>query len=81
MNREISTYGCTEAELREMVETSMSFRYSGPGMVAASMLSDAQEMICGEYGKVDEYKANIARQYMNRAKWVIFNYVMDRENA
>jgi hypothetical protein len=41
-------YGCTEAQMREAVESSPSFRFSGPAMVVASMMSDAQEMMAYE---------------------------------
>ena len=74
--REIGMYGCTEAELRESVESSITFKFSGPAMIAASMMSDAQEMINTEYGKVDFNRAEEARQCLNRAKWVLFTYIM-----
>jgi len=74
--REVSMYGCTERDLRESIEGSIAFKFSGPAMVAASMLSDAQEMISTEYGKVTDNRAEEARQTINRAKWVIFTYVM-----
>jgi len=46
----------------------------------ASMMSDAQEMINTEYGEVDSMRAEDARQQLNRAKWVLFEYVLkDRE--
>ena len=40
--REVRMYGVTEAGMRESVEQSITFRLSGPAMVAASILSDAQ---------------------------------------
>jgi hypothetical protein len=79
MNREISMYGCTEADLRESVESSITFKLSGPAMIAAGMLSDAQEMMA--YEQPDFRTIDAQRQLINRAKWVIFTYVMDRENA
>ena len=77
--REIGMYGCTETELRESVESSITFKFSGPAMIAASMMSDAQEMINTEYGKVDFNRAEDARQTLNRAKWILFTYVMDQK--
>lgn len=74
--REIRMYGCTEAQMREAVEESITFRFSGPGMMAMSMLSDAQEMINTEYGEVDYNRAEDARQIINRAKWIIATYIM-----
>jgi hypothetical protein len=78
---EVRMYGCTEAQMREAVESSPSFRFSGPAMVVASMMSDAQEMVNTEYGEVDSMRAEDARQQLNRAKFVLFTYVMDRETA
>ena len=76
--REISMYGCTEAQMREAVEQSLSFRHSGPAMMAASLMSDAQEMINTEYGEVDYMRAEDARQCLNRAKWILFEYCDNR---
>jgi hypothetical protein len=77
--REVRMYGCTQAQMREAVESSTTFKFSGPAMVAASMMSDAQEMISTEYGEVDFNRAEDARQQLNRAKFVLFTYVMDKE--
>ena len=73
--RDIRMYGCTEAEMREAVEQSLTFRHSGPAMMAASIMSDAQEMINTEYGEVDYMRAEDARQALNRAKWILFEYL------
>ena len=43
-------------------------------MMAMSLLSDAQEQINTEYGEVDFMRAEDARQCLNRAKWILFNY-------
>jgi cystathionine beta-lyase/cystathionine gamma-synthase len=77
--RQVSMYGCTEAQMREAVESSSTFKFSGAAMVAASMMSDAQEMISTEYGEVDFNRAEDARQQLNRAKWVLFTYITDKE--
>ena len=74
--REVSMYGCTEEQMREAVEHSITFRFSGPGMMAMSLMSDAQEMINTEYGEVDYMRAEDARQCLNRAKWIIGEYLM-----
>ena len=79
--REVRMYGCTEAEMREAVEQSITYRFSGPAMMAASILSDAQEMINTEYGEVDSMRAEDARQAINRAKFVLFTYIMDKGTA
>jgi hypothetical protein len=77
--RQVSMYGVTEAGMRESVESSMTFKLSGPMMVAASILSDAQEMINTEYGDIDYMRAEDARQAINRAKWILFEYMDTRK--
>ena len=81
--REVGMYGCTEAQMREAVESGSTFRFSGPAMVVAGMMSDAQEMV--SYGPYDsDTLANIMedqRQLLNRAKFVLMTYIMDRETA
>ncbi len=79
--RQVRMYGVTEAGMREAVESSFTFRVSGPAMMAASLMSDAQEMV--SYGPYDsDTLANILedqRQTLNRAKWILFEYVMKDE--
>ena len=81
--RDIRMYGVTEAEMREAVEQSLTFRFSGPGMMAMSILSDAQEILSFETGEadLDSMRAQDACQTINRAKWIIATYVMDKETA
>ena len=73
--RDIRMYGVTEAEMREAVEQRLAF-HRDPAMMVASLMSDAQEMIDSEYGKVTAKRADYARQFLNRAKWVVFEYCM-----
>ena len=79
--REVRMYGCTEAQMREAVEESLTFRFSGAAMYVISLLSDAQEMVA--YGPYDsDTLANILedqRQLMNRAKWILISYVMEQK--
>lgn len=74
--REVRMYGCTQAEMREAVEQSLTYRFSGPAMYAMSMMSDAQEMV--GYGPYDgDTLANLLedqRQLLNRAKWILSTY-------
>jgi hypothetical protein len=74
--REVRMYGCTESQMREAVESSSTFRFSGPAMVVASMMSDAQEMLA--YEQPDFRTIEAQRQLINRAKWVLFEYIMDK---
>ena len=75
--REVRMYGVTVAGMRQAVESSITFRLSGPAMVAMGMLSDAQEMMA--YEQPDFNTIEDQRQLINRAKWVLSTYVMNAE--
>ena len=77
--KEIRMYGCTEAQMREAVEQSLTYRFSGPAMYVASMLSDAQEMMA--YEQPDFNTIEDQRQLLNRAKFILFEYIMDKRNG
>lgn len=69
---DLQAYGCRAIAIDNAIKN-----YQDPLMLAASMLSDAQEVISGEYGKPD---TETARQFMNRAKYIIFKMMReDRE--
>jgi len=76
--REIRMYGTTVDQMREAVEQSITFRFSGPAMMAMSLMSDCQEMVA--YGPYDsDTLANILedqRQMLNRAKWILSEYII-----
>ena len=76
--REVRMYGCTETEMREAVEESITFRISGPAMVAMSLMSDAQEIV--NFGPYDGARlTNVMethRQMLNQAKWILATYCM-----
>jgi len=78
--REVRMYGVTEAGMREAVEQSLTYRFSGAAMYAMSMMSDAQEMVA--HGPYDsDTLANILedqRQLLNRAKWILSTYAMEQ---
>lgn len=63
---EIQAYGNTKAAILESITDSLTFELSGPGMVVASYLSDAQEVL--------EYSPNTARQYINIAKMLMMEF-------
>ena len=71
---ELQAYGMSEEAVKQMVKTQ-----AFPGqemMFAAGMLSDAQELLNPEFndeGWVSPDVANRARQYMNIAKFIMFN--------
>jgi len=71
--RQVSMYGVTEAGMRESIESSITFKLSGPMMIVAGMMSDAQEMMA--YEQPDFNTIEDQRQLLNRAKWVLFEYM------
>lgn len=75
--REVSMFGVTEQGMRQAVESSSSFRYGEFAMIAASMMSDAQEMMA--YEQPDFNTIEDQRQLLNRAKWVLFEYVLNKD--
>jgi hypothetical protein len=73
--REIRMYGVTEAGMRESVESSLAFKHRGPAMMAASIMSDCQEMLSSDNGgSYDFMVVEDVRQALNRAKWILFEY-------
>ena len=64
---EMQAYGGYKDEIVESVKDSITFKLSGPGMVVASYLSDAQEMIA--VGASEK-----ARQYINIAKMLMMEF-------
>ena len=70
--RQVRMFGCTEQQMREAVEESFTFRFSGPAMMAMSLMSDAQEEILRDMNED-------ARQTLNRAKWILSTYCMENK--
>ena len=71
---ELQAYGTTKASLFSAMK-----EQSFPGeelMFAAGILSDAQEVISGEFGEPD---FETARQYINRAKAIMFDLMETRK--
>jgi hypothetical protein len=67
---DMQAYGCRAIAIDNALQD-----YRDPLMLAASMLSDAQELISEEYsGRPD---TESARQLMNRAKYIIFKMMKD----
>ena len=67
---EKQAYGSTQASIIESVEKSLTFKLSGPGMIIASYLSDAQELMSCNTAQTQ----NEARQYINIAKMLMMHY-------
>ena len=70
---DMQAYGCHAVAIDNALQD-----YRDPLMLAASMLSDAQEIISEEYGRPD---TESARQLMNRAKYIIFKMMKEEKNA
>lgn len=70
---ELQAYGCTAAQLDRMVEEQC---FKGQELLfAAGILSDAQEILSAEFnedGWISPDQANQVRQYLNRAKHIMF---------
>jgi hypothetical protein len=68
---EKSIYGCTIEDLRRSLSNSIAVKLDAGGypMVAMSILSDAQELMA--MGRAED-----ARKEINKAKWVITEYLM-----
>ena len=64
---EMRMFGMPRDEILENVKESLTYRLSGPGMVVASYLSDAQELIA-----VNDSER--ARQYINIAKMLLMEF-------
>ena len=67
---EIQAYGSTKDDILESVRDSITFKFSGPGMVIAGYLSDAQEIIATNQSGASE----LARQYINIAKMLMVEF-------
>jgi len=64
---EMRMYGMSAKDILENVKESLTYKLSGPGMVIASYLSDAQEMIAFN-------DSERARQYINIAKMLMMEF-------
>ena len=74
--RDVSMFGASSEDIRDMVETSIyritSEELHADAMMVMSILSDAQEVMA--HGNVET-----ARQYINRAKYVLNYFILNEE--
>ena len=74
--RDVSMFGASSEDIRDMVETSIyriaSEELHADAMMVMSILSDAQEVMA--HGDVET-----ARQYINRAKYVLNYFILNEE--
>ena len=68
---DIQAYGAKKSEILESVMDSITFKMSGPAMVIASYLSDAQEMM-----QYSTPRLNDSRQFINIAKMLLTEFNM-----
>ena len=68
---DIQAYGAKKSEILESVMDSITFKMSGPAMVIASYLSDAQELM-----QYSTPRLNASRQYINIAKMLLTEFKM-----
>ena len=64
-------YGCDIEEFKASAKQSMTYRYCGGGMLVASLMSDAQELMCRD----DPERASWA---LNKAKALLFDIMEDK---
>jgi hypothetical protein len=76
--QEIKVYGMTVSEMKEMVENSILYKIGQMDMMVMGMMSDAQELV--SY-RQDAWLIEEQRRLLNRSKWVLRYYVMNREAA
>jgi hypothetical protein len=67
---DLQCYGCTSQSMHEYLKKDITAKLTGGyTMVVAGLMSDAQE-------EIEHNDPERARQTLNRAKFVLFNYVM-----
>jgi hypothetical protein len=79
--REISMFGNTKARIMESIQNSITYKFSGIGMIICSYMSDIQEM--NEHNEGGHYTEQI-RQTLNICKMLMMDYELgfeERETA
>jgi len=71
MKNDMKMYGCDIETFKESVKNSITYRFSGGGMVVASLMSDAQELMARD----DVERASWA---LNKAKALLFDIMEDK---
>lgn len=69
--REIAMYGNTKARIMESIHNSITYEFSGIGMIICSYMSDIQEM--NEHNESGHYNEQI-RQTLNICKMLMMYY-------
>jgi hypothetical protein len=69
-SREVQMYGSTKAKIMESIERSITYKFSGIGMIICSYMSDIQEM--NERNESGVYTEQI-RQALNICKMLMID--------
>jgi len=69
-SREVQMYGSTKAQIMESIERSITYKFSGIGMIICSYMSDIQEM--NERNESGVYTEQI-RQTLNICKMLMMD--------
>jgi hypothetical protein len=69
--REVSMYGNTKEKIMESIKDSITYKFSGIGMIICSYMSDVQEM--NEHNQTGVYSEQI-RQNLNICKMLMMDY-------
>jgi len=69
-SREVQMYGSTKAQIMESIERSITYKFSGIGMIICSYMSDIQEM--NERNDSGVYTEQI-RQALNICKMLMID--------
>ena len=69
-SREVQMYGSTKAQIMESIERSITYKFSGIGMIICSYMSDIQEM--NERNQNGTYTETI-RQTLNICKMLMMD--------
>jgi len=69
-SREVQMYGSTKAQIMESIEQSITYKFSGIGMIICSYMSDIQEM--NERNSTGIYTEEI-RQTLNICKMLMMD--------
>ena len=77
-SREIQMYGSPKAQIMESIERSITFKFSGIGMIICSYMSDIQEM--NERNQNGIYTEQI-RQTLNICKMLMMDNELGFKNV
>ena len=75
---ELQAYGTTADHIRESMKDLEAESVYDAGMVLAGHLSNLQEEFCNQESPDQTIEENRLRQKLNIAKFILFDYIMDK---